>query len=491
MGWGWSINQESHPPVVTNSIGATHPVPNSSHEWASIFADAPGPSELLWQVSLNYLVPLSKENPEYATEALESFYEAFWNARGDLRRRLGSSWDHCSSLRLKTLCALNGSAGDALRDAAARLLRREIAAENYWSQIALNNHGLMLVDALVSVAITLSEPAESFQRSAGELSRILEFVFAEDGFCNENSPAYHYLYIRLLREISSKYDAWPQCSELVQIARRYLKLAETTMGQVVTQDGKIPPLGDSNPASSEFRGPDGTYFSERVGLWIYKRDGVFLSFKCGFESVTHKHADDTSITLNYRGEDFIVDAGTANFNYRDKKILGLRTQKGHSGVYFPKFDEVHPAKLYGVDGYGAKSALVTATERTARGGYLVSGNFVAHRHVVVASPTRIRVEDHTSSIRPARSIVRFIVPAEVDVIQDRAGFRLIAEKSEARVRFNQRVRTTITRGQEVAPYKGWISVRPNETTVANCIEISRPLWRRGVLSHTIDLMPTS
>lgn len=490
MGWGWSIDTESLPPVVTNSIGATHLVPNSCQEWVDIFNDASGPPELLWIVSLNYLVPLAKSDSVYAIETLRSFYDAFWEERDTIKQRLGSSWDHCSSLRLKTLCALNGSGNQLLKNEAMAYLRKEIDRENYWQQVALNNHGLMLIDALTGVALTFSESTATFGRCAEEFRRILRFVFGEDGFCNENSPAYHYLYIRLLRDICSKYSQWPQCAELVSVARDYLKLIEGTMSQQVTQDGMIPPLGDSNPAASDFESVDGTYFSERVGLWIYKRDDIFLSFKCGFESLTHKHADDTSIILRYRDEDLITDAGTANFNYRDPKILGLRTQKGHSGVYFPRFDGVHPAKLYS-SGYGAKSVLVTATEKSVRGGYLISGNFLAHRHLAVLTPTRIRVEDHVSAIRPARSVVRFIVPPAVEVLSDKDGFWLFARKSQVRVRFNQRVKVSITCGQEEDPYKGWISVRPNETTSAKCVEVSRPIWRRGILVHTIDLMPPS
>ena len=490
MGWGWSIDTESLPPVVTNSIGATHPVPSSRQEWVEIFNDAPGPPELLWIVSLNYLVPLAKSDSEYATETLRSFYEAFWEEHDTIKQRLGSSWDHCSSLRLKTLCALNGSGNQLLNEEAMAYLRKEIDRENYWQQIALNNHGLMLIDALNGVALTFCESSVTFGRCAEELSRILDFVFGEDGFCNENSPAYHYLYIRLLRDICSKYESWLECAEFVIVARNYLKLIEGTMSQLVTQDGMIPPMGDSNPAASDFESVDGTHFSERVGLWIYKHDDIFLSFKCGFESLTHKHADDTSIILRYRGEDLITDAGTANFNYRDPKILGLRTQKGHSGVYFPRFDGVHPAKLYS-SGYGAKSVLVTATDKTVRGGYLISGNFLAHRHLSVMTPTRIRVDDHVSAIQPTRAVVRFIVPPAVGVISGKDGFWLLGQKSEARVRFNQRVKVSITCGQEQDPYKGWISVKPNETTSAKCVEVSRPIWRRGILAHTIDLMPPS
>lgn len=488
MGWAWKLSSsKGKVPTVRNAIAAQHPIPAIASEWEEVFSAASSPSELLWATSLNYMVDLHKCDPAYATSALEAFYKAFWDSSSEISRILGSSWDHCSSMRLKALTALTGSSDPKMEQLADRFLQQEMAAEDYWSQIERNNHGLMLLDALIGVGLVSSDSSEVLQRAVVELDRILGFVFGNDGFCNENSPAYHHLYVRLVEGLIIKYRDRPGCESIVETAERYFETIKSSMSWVVKPNGDIPPLGDSNPSGSNYESKSGTFFSERVGLWVYKHAGLYLTFTCGFENLTHKHADDTSITLSYRGEDLITDAGTASYKYSDPRILALRTQKGHSGVYFPRFDKYHPAKLYG-KGIEAKSALIAASESSARGGYMISGNHIAHRHVTVLSPTKIRFEDHASSISQSRAVIRFIVPAHISVGVASSGFWLSGDSVSARVTFSERVKVRVAVGEGEDPYRGWISVKPNETTPAQCVEVSHKIFGRGKLVHTIDLM---
>lgn len=488
MGWAWNISYpEGKFPLVTNAIAAKHEIPDSIEEWQQVFDSTASPSELLWAVSLNYMVDLHKYRPDYAFQALQTFYDAFWGSRDEIAATLGSSWDHCSSLRLKSLTALTGAGDLRIENLAHRCLTEELGKEDYWQMITPNNHGLMLLDSLIGVNLVETLSSGALDRAAVELQRILASVFDGDGFCNENSPAYQHLYVRLTKGLITKYRDRAGCESIVEVAQIYLAMMTETMSQMVKQNGEIPPLGDSNPSKSNYQSVDGTFFSERVGLWIYKHADLYLSFICGFESLTHKHADDTSVTLRYRGEDLITDAGTASYNYRDPRILGLRTQKGHSGIYFTRFDDYHPAKLYG-KGIEARSAMVAATETTVRGGYMISGHYVAHRHVMVQSSTRIQVEDHTSSLTKAQTVTRFIIPPEIEILLESQGFWLFGAKVAAHVSFSERVKSTIFHGQQEPPHKGWISLRANETTPARCVEVSRSLFGTGKLVHTIELM---
>lgn len=488
MGWGWELDTVSTEcPAVTNSINATHPIPDTADQWMKVFESAKNASELLWQVSINYMVPLHKHDAAYALSALESFYDQFWQSRFDLRQQLGSSWDHCSSLRMKSLVALMGSSDSRMETLANNQLIKELEAENYWASIAPNNHGLMLVDALIGTTLVSPAGDGMILRAEAELERILDYVFGEDGFCNENSPAYHYLYIRLLRDLTQKYGRYEQCRSLVDKAEAKLRIIEQSISKIVRRDGMIPPLGDSNPSASEFRSSDGTFFSDRVGLWIYKHGDLFMTFKCGFESLTHKHADDTSVTLNFRGEELITDAGSSSYDYSDGRVLGLRTQKGHSGIFFEKFDDMHPSKLYS-KGYQCRSALISATTESVRGGYLISGHYAAHRHVTVVSGMRIAVEDYAASIHRAAYAVRFIIPQGIRVETDKRGFWLRGDKVRARITFSERVDVTMVSGEDGPPFKGWLSEKANEVVPAHCVEVRRKWFKRGRLSHTIDLM---
>lgn len=491
MGWAWRLSTPiGGIPTVTNAIAAQHPIPTSAGEWDEIFNAATNASELLWAASLNYMVDLHKHDSTYAVSALRAFYDAFWRSFHEIAETLGSSWDHCSSMRLKTLTALTGSGDTQMEQLAYQYLRKETDAEDYWRLIERNNHGLMLLDALIGVSLVSADSSVSLKRAATELERILGFVFGDDGFCNENSPAYHHLYVRLVEDFIAKYRDRTGCECIVETAEKYLVVIKPSMSKIVKPNGDIPPLGDSNPSGSKYESVSGTFFSERVGLWVYKLSSLYLTFTCGFENLTHKHADDTSITLSYRGEDLITDAGTASYNYGDPRILGLRTQKGHSGVYFKRFDNYHPAKLYG-KGIEAKSVMLAANASSVRGGYMISGNHIAHRHLTVVSPTRIRIEDHCSSISHASSVIRFIVPNHVAVGVESSGFRLYGKSVSANVTFSEKVRVRVAVGETEEPHRGWISIKPNETIPAQCVEVSRSVCGRGKLVHTIDLIDST
>ncbi|NTS21581.1 heparinase II/III family protein, partial [Bacteroides fragilis] len=161
-----------------------------------------------------------------------------------------------------------------------------------------------------------------FHRAALQLEEILAYVFGEDGFCNENSTFYHHLYIRILTGIVGKFEKVDSCREVLNTASSYLDLANESIRKICYHDGSLPALGDSNPIATAYSSDLGTAWSQRTGpMGTQKDEDLFLSFKCGFESDVHKHADDTSLSLRCGGEDLILDSGTCNYDYSDPRVF--------------------------------------------------------------------------------------------------------------------------------------------------------------------------
>ncbi|WP_408931049.1 heparinase II/III family protein [Corynebacterium sp. YSMAA1_1_D6] len=486
MGWGWTLQKKDEMYVVKNSINATHPVEQDPEGWNDLIRTTGNKSEMLWVLSLNYLVDIAKIDPSYAETALLSFYDVFTVSRHELAVFLGTSWDHCCAMRLKALVALS-SAQSPLRQSARKLLEDEIQGEDYWALIVRNNHGLMLLESLIAAQIASNTSDKHFfHRAALRLEEILSYVFGEDGFCNENSTFYHHLYIRILGGMIEKFDKVESCREVVLTANRYFDLATESIRKICLHDGSLPPLGDSNPISTKYDSVLGTAWSQRTGLWVYKSEELYLSYKCGFESDVHKHADDTSLSLRFRGEDLILDSGTCNYDYSDPRVFSLRTQAGHSGLYFRKFDAVHPAKLYGDAGM-VISGLVSPLPRAVRGGYLASGNYVAHRAVKLLSNEHFRVEDWWSSISAERPVHRFIVPTDVRIEYSPKEIVLLGEKAQLRIRTSERVRCEINVGEQSGTYRGWISRLANEVEPAQCLEVQTRNPRNNSLSFDMHI----
>src|SRR5690606_5915960 len=68
--------------------------------------------------------------------------------------------------------------------------------------------------------------------------------------------------------------------------------------------------------------------------WCDERD-FYLAAKCGFKSNYHRHDDDTSFVLFYKGEEWVTDSGLYNYHEDDAKRKFVRSHFAHS-VSYPK-----------------------------------------------------------------------------------------------------------------------------------------------------------
>lgn len=473
-GWTPKENNKNNTSFVIPG-GNLFTVPNSEEEWKQVL-DYTVATDRLWGFSLKYAWWFKLQGyHDRAIEIIKSYYSNSNEASTLFEESLPGSWDHAVALRLQVLACMIPSANNHEAEILERFIKREIEWAEKPGHIKMNNHGFMLVDSLIVSSLALLNINEVTSRTVlvfaqTKLSQILNSVFGEDYYCNENSPFYAHFYVHKMKQMKQNYSQYPSLTEITEVLTSYINSTQVTLGNIIYSDGQIPPLGDSSKMNTMYESNMGTHFSVRTGFWVHKTENLYLSFKCGHQTLVHKHADDTSITLQVRGEDFIIDSGTCNYDYSDKRILGLRTQAAHSGLFFPKFDNLHPARIYRKPHFSQAGIKVTGPNEVAGWSVTSTSNF-AHRELKVISDKEFLIRDSYYSKSDLSPIQRFIVPHSVKIDIEDMIIVLTGKKTKVTLKFTSPINVSVVRGTEDAGSKGWISMSPNTLTSAQCLEV--------------------
>lgn len=279
------------------------------------------------------------------------------------------TWDqHAVALRTEALLyfLLVGYENDFLSEEEEYLVCRHIQQHasylknpNYY--LENENHGVFEDRALLYYSYAFSDES-GVETAVARLRRQWAFLFTKSGVCVENSYAYHRVNKDLFVEISkvlSKYDH-PFSQEL----RETLLAAENFMGYALLPDKTSPPYGDSQkdsyvdavctepdgvfafacgantavtPLKTRMVYPDAGYYVGRE-FWnaseknLQNSDSFWVMFRSGYQSITHRHADDNSFMLYARGHDVFVDSGSYNYMFRDPMRRYVRSANAHNTV---------------------------------------------------------------------------------------------------------------------------------------------------------------
>lgn len=206
-----------------------------------------------------------------------------------------------------------------------------------------NNHGVMMDLALAQYAVLIREldPKQAgfyLSVALNRLSMMLEDTFDAKGCCTENSPTYHFVNYSLFLSIFSFLKEYVSYFDL-DCWEETLEKAESVGALLLRPDGTIPLVGDSErqlktffpkPKISQF---DGIGFYPDAGILVISEGDFQFTFRAGGRKFSHRHIDDLSITLWFKGRDFIVDAGLYNYDITDKTRRKFIYSESHSGFY--------------------------------------------------------------------------------------------------------------------------------------------------------------
>ena len=446
-------------------------------------------STLLWVYSLRYLEYIVVDHGDigYADNIVNSFAEFLESPPGEKRLKTLSSRDHMTSEILHTVTFLGSLTEFTAHDAAASIIDsclRWAADDN----IAVNNHGMMLCASLMQVTRHFEgqNAAAIYEFAATELLDILQEVFDEDGMCSENSPSYHRYYIRYLQGLLQRLPSHnlPAVSSLLHHIHDFLAQAQLALDRITLPNGYLPPLGDGNlenvaRAGTSFTAEAETY-SPYNGFYSHRKKNIYFAFKCGHSSITHKHADDTSIYLWAAGQTFITDAGHYNYDSADPINVAIKSQRGHSGAFFREFDEYYPGRLY-LPSTPLTSGILNRDDQGKLSGtafYNDVGTIM--RTVSWETDFEITLVDRFSTISNAHPVIRFVVPSDIHVTLDENGLSLQGKKARVYIQIQDpgtsvspanRLRLSFGDSDSDEPF-GWIADTFNHAEPAWNIQYS-------------------
>ena len=207
-----------------------------------------------------------------------------------------------------------------------------------------NNHGVMTDFGLI-ICCTQLRPLEEkvnvwLDRANSRLLRLIQNSFDEDGMNNENSFDYQRYNIKLYSMIIEFSRHYCIGESFVSSAVPIIAKAKNAFQYLIWHDGLIPPIGDSPINSSGLISINESKWFRGSNVLIIKNDRLYFSLKCGFKIPSHKHVDESSITLRFDGKDILVDSGSYSYDRADPYRICLESTRGHTGIYPSSLDGV-------------------------------------------------------------------------------------------------------------------------------------------------------
>ncbi|SFK18369.1 Heparinase II/III N-terminus [Halobacillus dabanensis] len=200
-----------------------------------------------------------------------------------------------------------------------------------------NNHGIMMDRALILLGIVMKHPnsANWIQKGIWRLKDTFYSSYSHQGVHLENSPEYHRIVETLYRSTEQflKKNQLTLGKDLIDL----LGLSNDYYKYITKPDGFMPLIGDSGKLA--VKGTEkkfDSFHDQTAGITIMQekfgkedKQSTWLSFVSGYETITHKHFDDLSISLFYNGSDILVDSG--KYSYGKSKIRGyVKSPNAHS-----------------------------------------------------------------------------------------------------------------------------------------------------------------
>lgn len=304
-----------------------------------------------------------------------------------------------------------------------------------------NNHGTMMDRAVLLIGLSSIGKSSGLgsnwiRRAVSRIEMMARKTFDKDGCCVENSPSYHFFNVGLFTAISDQLREH-QLDSLAPDLNDIIAKAQTISPFFTRTDGTVSLIGDSElvstladkaAASSVF----GTRFFPDSGFFISKGKDLYVTAKCGGSSFVHRHIDDTSITVNYKGQDIIVDAGYYDYDTANSKFTRwFRSHLAHSGIFTTDSDKVRfknyptPQSLADMGHFYSDDDLSTLVMNS----YHVSDVKVT-RYLAVVGSDAIIVSDNIQSDRVVTWRQQFLLHPDCQVTLNGDSAHVVLDNSE-------------------------------------------------------------
>ena len=249
----------------------------------------------------------------------------------------------------------------------------------------MNNHGLMMDNALLKASDYIEDEGVRKVYEEKALYRIrlsLYRDFSRRGVHLENSPEYHRMVLIIYRKIMSALKT--KKIEPDTHFKNLYKSADNFKSYMIKPNLEYPMLGDTGQivdknVSKKFM----DFIDYDAGLGLLQRKNnddikksTYLTFRSGYQSKTHKHLDDLSITYYLNGHDLLIDPGKYSYDKNDKIRKYLISPEAHTTVGiknkqytlsnpFIDFNDLRIVKYYSTEKYRIISGINKLYDNTS------------------------------------------------------------------------------------------------------------------------------
>lgn len=192
-----------------------------------------------------------------------------------------------------------------------------------------NNHSLMMDRSLMLIGLLLKNDRyfdTGYYRSIDTFWR----SFSKQGLHLENSPDYHNMVIKMYKEmetILNKFD-----KSYGELVNKLLFKAQNLSSQIALHNHRLPIIGDTNNDVRVDKNNYENLIDYEAGLSILQNKDVYLGFISGYSTITHKHHDDLSVIVMFKGEMIFEDGGKYNYSSDDIRKYMLSVN-AHSNIH--------------------------------------------------------------------------------------------------------------------------------------------------------------
>jgi hypothetical protein len=242
---------------------------------------------------------------------------------------------------------------------------------------------------------------------------------------------------------------------------------------------------------------DFTYFDQREGNRLFKKAGIFVSksndfffsLKSGFSSVIHKHCDENSIILWYKGRYLICDSGSYSYDFNDPVRKFVASTRGHSSIF--------PVGIFDEEASGSNYCKrvrvnpITYDEKDTNAFSLASGisidndlAFIERR--IEREDNEIAIIDTYKNKEPLDMRQRFILhpDAEIKLCDSDDVVAISIDNVGVRARIDLR----LTSSQRFCLTEGYYSEDYNVSKTCNVIDIIEENSNEGTMTSLISLL---
>ncbi|RQS67964.1 heparinase [Burkholderia sp. Bp8963] len=431
-------------------------------------------ADRMWYFSLAYvgrlLATWTSRNDEsarrMAIDLISDFME--FNASPENRQMVGSipSADHSASERLKVLLTCHQLLEESEAPELAKLrapLLREIHLWAEWladdRNLGVGNHKLMGATSLIYLSALLSDNAGRgyIRIAADRVLALADDSFDRDGLCNENTIGYHNFNLSLYRKLRTVLSSLDMADELRGKIDTLIDRAGGALELCVLPGGTIPPIGDSPRYELGLPSRNGAFCFFESGFAVVKRDDFYFSLVCGGRTEWHKQMDDSSIYLQYKGVDVVIDAGSYSYDQSNPYTRCITSTTGHSGIVPASLDGLPRHEVQSK--FGPVSGRIERFEESDDGvriacSYAVKGCDATYkRYIYVGHADEVVVVDTFDAPESADTVQRFILGPGLEVAAGDGVIRLTAPSFAGAI-VHQAV-ADIYQGQSEDKIRGW------------------------------------